>query len=184
MPRGPCSSGQARSTRRAVSQKFRAAFRRGISRRSLRESEHRRCQPATVSIRADFTMLATPRSGTTDVCQGMLPSTVGQDALVRHQVWTVRRPRSHGRSALPVSAPDEAVMVEVVYKHPRPGGALNQSGRQDSAPAALGVEGGCAGPRWCAAVRSLLDRWATWHWIRTGLGIVGFVAALGALQRS
>jgi len=35
-----------------------------------------------------------------------------------------------------------------------------------------------------SAVRSLLDRWATWHWIRTGLGIVGFVAALGALQRS
>jgi len=35
-----------------------------------------------------------------------------------------------------------------------------------------------------SAVRSLLDRWATWHWIRTGLGIVGFVAALRALQRS
>jgi MFS family permease len=35
-----------------------------------------------------------------------------------------------------------------------------------------------------SAVRSLLDRWATWHWIRMGLGIVGFVAALRALQRS
>jgi MFS family permease len=35
-----------------------------------------------------------------------------------------------------------------------------------------------------SAVRSLLDRWATWHWIRTGLGIVGFIAALRALQRS
>jgi MFS family permease len=35
-----------------------------------------------------------------------------------------------------------------------------------------------------SAVRSLLDRWATWHWIRTGFGIVGFVAALRALQRS
>jgi MFS family permease len=35
-----------------------------------------------------------------------------------------------------------------------------------------------------SAVRSLLDRWATWHWIRTGLGIVGFFAALRALQRS
>jgi MFS family permease len=35
-----------------------------------------------------------------------------------------------------------------------------------------------------SAVRTLLDRWATWHWIRTGLGIVGFVAALRALQRS
>src|SRR5262245_2639880 len=32
-------------------------------------------------------------------------------------------------------------------------------------------------------VRVLLDRWATWHWVRTGLGIVGFVAALRALQR-
>ena len=35
-----------------------------------------------------------------------------------------------------------------------------------------------------SAVRSLLDRWATWHWIRTGLGILGFFAALRALQRS
>jgi len=35
-----------------------------------------------------------------------------------------------------------------------------------------------------STVRSLLDRWATWHWIRTGLGIVGFIAALRALQRS
>ena len=35
-----------------------------------------------------------------------------------------------------------------------------------------------------ATVRALLDRWITWHWIRTGLGIAGFVAALGALRRS
>jgi Anthrone oxygenase len=35
-----------------------------------------------------------------------------------------------------------------------------------------------------SAVRALLDRWAAWHWFRTGLGIVGFVAALPALQRS
>jgi hypothetical protein len=35
-----------------------------------------------------------------------------------------------------------------------------------------------------SAVRSLLDRWATWHWIRTSLGILGFFAALRALQRS
>jgi anthrone oxygenase-like protein len=34
-----------------------------------------------------------------------------------------------------------------------------------------------------SAVRSLLDRWAAWHWIRTGLGIVGFIAALRALQQ-
>ena len=33
-------------------------------------------------------------------------------------------------------------------------------------------------------LRSLLDRWATWHWIRTVLGLVGFAAALAALQRS
>ena len=30
--------------------------------------------------------------------------------------------------------------------------------------------------------RSLLERWATWHWIRTGLGALGFVAALRALH--
>src|SRR5262249_1825259 len=35
-----------------------------------------------------------------------------------------------------------------------------------------------------SAVRSLLERWATWHWIRTGLGIMGFFAALRAFQRS
>jgi hypothetical protein len=35
-----------------------------------------------------------------------------------------------------------------------------------------------------AAVRSMLDRWATWHWIRTGLGIVGFIGSLRALQQS
>jgi len=32
-------------------------------------------------------------------------------------------------------------------------------------------------------VRSLLARWETWHWIRTGLGALGFVAALRALHR-
>jgi MFS family permease len=35
-----------------------------------------------------------------------------------------------------------------------------------------------------SAVRALLDRWVAWHWVRTGLGIVGFFAALRALQRS
>jgi hypothetical protein len=35
-----------------------------------------------------------------------------------------------------------------------------------------------------SAVQSLLDRWATWHWIRTGLGIRAFVAVLRAFQRS
>jgi hypothetical protein len=40
------------------------------------------------------------------------------------------------------------------------------------------VRGGLAD----AAVRSLLDRWAAWHWLRTGLGAVGFVAALRALH--
>jgi Domain of unknown function (DUF1772) len=34
-----------------------------------------------------------------------------------------------------------------------------------------------------AAARSLLERWAVWHWIRSALGIVGFFAALRALQR-
>ena len=33
-------------------------------------------------------------------------------------------------------------------------------------------------------LRSLLDRWATWHWIRTVLGVVGFGAALRALHLS
>src|SRR5262249_28412101 len=33
-------------------------------------------------------------------------------------------------------------------------------------------------------VQSLLDRWATWHRIRTGLGVAGFIASLRALQES
>jgi hypothetical protein len=33
-----------------------------------------------------------------------------------------------------------------------------------------------------SAARSLLDRWATWHWLRTGLGAFGFFAALRALH--
>src|SRR5499425_1472470 len=33
-------------------------------------------------------------------------------------------------------------------------------------------------------VRSLLNRWATWHWIRTGLGVASFIASLRALQES
>jgi hypothetical protein len=32
------------------------------------------------------------------------------------------------------------------------------------------------------AARSLLDRWATWHWFRTALGTLGFLAALRALH--
>jgi len=35
-----------------------------------------------------------------------------------------------------------------------------------------------------STVRSLLDRWAAWHWIRTGLGIIGFIGSLQALQQS
>jgi hypothetical protein len=33
-----------------------------------------------------------------------------------------------------------------------------------------------------SAARSLPDRWATWHWFRTGLGLVGFIAAVRALH--
>jgi hypothetical protein len=33
-----------------------------------------------------------------------------------------------------------------------------------------------------SAVRALLDRWAAWHWFRTGLGTCGFFAALRALH--
>jgi anthrone oxygenase-like protein len=35
-----------------------------------------------------------------------------------------------------------------------------------------------------SAIRVLLDRWVTWHWVRTGLGTLGFLAALRALQHS
>ena len=42
------------------------------------------------------------------------------------------------------------------------------------------LRGGLSDP----TVRSLLERWAAWHWLRTGLGIAGFFAALRALQSS
>lgn len=45
---------------------------------------------------------------------------------------------------------------------------------------ALFERGGLSDPD----VRSLLARWATWHWVRTALGIVGFGAALRALHLS
>jgi hypothetical protein len=35
-----------------------------------------------------------------------------------------------------------------------------------------------------SAVRALLDEWVVWHWGRTLLGLVGFVAATLALQSS
>ncbi|HKB16997.1 MAG TPA: DUF1772 domain-containing protein [Planctomycetota bacterium] len=35
-----------------------------------------------------------------------------------------------------------------------------------------------------ATARSLLDRWVGWHWVRTALGALGFLAALRALQGS
>jgi hypothetical protein len=35
-----------------------------------------------------------------------------------------------------------------------------------------------------SAVRALLERWAVWHWGRTFLGLLGFVAAVLALQSS
>src|SRR5262249_41399649 len=38
------------------------------------------------------------------------------------------------------------------------------------------------GGRSDAAARSLLYRWAIWHWIRTGLGALGFLAALRSLH--
>jgi hypothetical protein len=34
-----------------------------------------------------------------------------------------------------------------------------------------------------SAVRALLDQWALWHWGRTLLGLIGFVAATLALSR-
>ena len=66
-----------------------------------------------------------------------------------------------------------------------PGRALIdfEAGPQYASPMGT-MHGGILGDLSDAAVRSLLDRWATWHWFRTGLGIVGFVAALRALQRS
>jgi hypothetical protein len=35
-----------------------------------------------------------------------------------------------------------------------------------------------------SAIRALLDKWAVWHWARTLLGLIGFVAATLALQFS
>lgn len=44
---------------------------------------------------------------------------------------------------------------------------------------AVFARGGLSDPE----LRAILDRWATWHWVRTALGLLGFDAALRALQR-
>jgi hypothetical protein len=55
-----------------------------------------------------------------------------------------------------------AIAVNVI--HASRGGPLAAGGLSDS------------------AVRALLHRWAGWHWFRTGLGTLGFFAALRALH--
>ena len=106
------------------------------------------------------------------------------------QVWFAAHSHLVGRSIIPLG-----VGAAVTGPRSSPAGAVRRpSLALIAALAAMGVmvtypcffaatnaafvRGGLSD----AAARSLLDRWATWHWIRTGSGRVGFVAALRALQ--
>ena len=109
------------------------------------------------------------------------------------QAWFAAYAHLVGRLMIPLGVGAIAVTVAAVAACWR-GSATARCWLLIAAVAALGVmatyplffaaanEAFARGDLSDAAARSLLDRWATWHWFRTGLGALGFVAALGALH--
>jgi hypothetical protein len=109
------------------------------------------------------------------------------------QAWFA--PHSHlvGRVMIPLGVGGVAVMVAAVvacWRAKTPGrgwlliAAVSAIGVMVTYPLffeatnAAFVRGGLSD----SEARSLLNRWTTWHWVRTGLGTLGFVAALRALH--
>jgi len=95
----------------------------------------------------------------------MIPLGVGSTVITVATVVACRRGSATGRRWLLVAA---VSVTGVMVTYPLFFAATNEAF----------ARGGLSD----AAVRSLLDSWATWHWIRTGLGVLGFVAALLALH--
>jgi hypothetical protein len=109
------------------------------------------------------------------------------------QAWFASHAHLVGRLMIPLGAAGIAVTVAAVIAGWR-GPATDRRWLLIAAVSAMGVmltyplfftatnEAFARGGLSDAAARSLLDRWATWHWIRTGLGALGFLAALRALH--
>jgi anthrone oxygenase-like protein len=95
----------------------------------------------------------------------MIPLGVGSIAVTAATVVACWRGSAMGRRWLVIAA---VLAMGVMITYPLFFAATN----------ATFIRGGLSD----AAVRSLLDRWVIWHWIRTGLGSLSFVAALRALH--
>jgi hypothetical protein len=109
------------------------------------------------------------------------------------QAWFASHAHLIGRVMIPLGVGGSTVAVAAVVAC-WPGSATDRRWLLIAAVSAIGVmityplffaatnEAFARGGLSDAAVRSLLDRWAIWHWIRTALGALGFVAALRALH--
>ena len=95
----------------------------------------------------------------------MIPLGVGSIAVTMTTVVTCWRGSATGRRWVLIAA---VLAIGVMITYPLFFAATN----------ATLIRGGLSD----AEVRSLLDRWAIWHWTRTGLGSLSFVAALRALH--
>ena len=109
------------------------------------------------------------------------------------QAWFASHSHLVGRLMIPLGAGGIAVSVAAVVAC-RGGSATRRRWLLIAAVSVMGVmvtyplffaatnESFVRGGLSDAAARSLLYRWAIWHWIRTGLGALGFLAALRALH--
>jgi zinc transporter ZupT len=109
------------------------------------------------------------------------------------QAWFASHSHLIGRLMIPLGVGSIAVTVAAVVTCWR-GSATSRRWLLIAAVSAMGVmvtyplffaainEAFVRGGLSDSAARSMLDRWAIWHWIRTGLGVFGFIAALRALH--
>jgi hypothetical protein len=95
----------------------------------------------------------------------MIPLGVGGVAVAVAAVTACwRGPATHRRWLIVAAVSVVSVMVTYPVFFARANAAFEHGGLSDS------------------AVRALLDRWVAWHWVRTALGTLGFLAALRALH--
>lgn len=109
------------------------------------------------------------------------------------QAWFASHSHLIGRLMIPLGVGGVAVTVAAVIAYWR-GSVIRRRWLLTSAISAVAVmityplffaatnEAFVRGGLSDSAVRSLLDQWVVWHWIRTGLGALGFIAALRALH--
>jgi Domain of unknown function (DUF1772) len=109
------------------------------------------------------------------------------------QAWFASHAHLVGRLMIPLGVGGIAIKVAAVVACWR-GSAMARRWLLVAAGSAMGVmvtyplffgatnEAFVRGGLSDSAARALLDRWVTWHWCRTGLGALGFIAALRALH--